>query len=74
MARSITRKQFLKTFGIGTSALLCPSQAYGFFSKGRKTAKSKILTKKKGYYMAKLNINDGRCKFCNTPIPGRWIG
>jgi len=39
MARSITRKQFLKTFGIRTSALLCPSQAYGFFFKGRKTGK-----------------------------------
>jgi len=36
----MTRKEFLKTFGIGTSALLCASQAYGFLSKGTKTAKS----------------------------------
>ena len=36
----MTRKEFLKTFGIGTSVLLCASQAYGFLSKGTKTAKS----------------------------------
>ncbi len=40
MARLMTRKEFFKTFGIGTSALLCASQAYGFFSKGKKTAKN----------------------------------
>ena len=40
MARLMTRKEFFKTFGIGTSALLCASQAYGFFPKGKKTAKN----------------------------------
>ena len=32
----------------------------------------KILIKRKGYNITKFNINDGRCKFCKTPIPGRW--
>jgi len=36
----MTRKEFLKTFGIGASVLLCASQAYGFLPKGTKTAKS----------------------------------
>ncbi len=40
MTGLITRNEFLKTFGIGAAALLCGSQAYGFFSKGRKKAKS----------------------------------
>jgi pyruvate-formate lyase-activating enzyme len=26
----------------------------------------------KGYDIAAFNVNDGRCKFCKTPIPGRW--
>jgi len=32
----------------------------------------RILIKRQGYYIAKPNIDDGRCKFCKTPIPGRW--
>jgi pyruvate formate lyase activating enzyme len=34
----------------------------------------KILIKRKGYNISEFNINDGRCKFCKTPIPGRWGG
>jgi pyruvate formate lyase activating enzyme len=32
----------------------------------------KILIRRIGYEIGEFNINDGRCKFCNTPIPGRW--
>ncbi|MFO8166084.1 MAG: AmmeMemoRadiSam system radical SAM enzyme [Desulfatiglandales bacterium] len=31
-----------------------------------------ILIDRRGYTIAELNIHNGRCKFCNTPIPGRW--
>ena len=40
MPGPITRKEFLKTMGLGAPALFCASQAYGFFSKKGKTAKS----------------------------------
>ena len=40
MTRLMSRKEFLKTIAMGTSALLCTSQAYGSFSKKGKTAKS----------------------------------
>ena len=33
----------------------------------------KILIERKGYNIAQLNLEDGRCKFCGTPIPGRWV-
>jgi pyruvate formate lyase activating enzyme len=36
----MSRKEFLKTIGTGAAALVCPSQAYGFFSKKGKRAKS----------------------------------
>ena len=32
----------------------------------------KILIGRKGYLITKFNLRDGRCKFCGTPIPGRW--
>lgn len=32
----------------------------------------KILIKRRGYQLSRLNIENGRCKFCNTLIPGRW--
>jgi len=32
----------------------------------------KILIRRKGYHITEFNINEGRCKFCKTPIPGRW--
>jgi pyruvate formate lyase activating enzyme len=32
----------------------------------------KILIERKGYSLGGLNIENGRCKFCNTSIPGRW--
>jgi pyruvate formate lyase activating enzyme len=32
----------------------------------------KILVERKGYHIATFNIEQGRCTFCHTPIPGRW--
>ena len=32
----------------------------------------KTLIKRQGYNIAEFNIIDGMCKFCKTPIPGRW--
>jgi pyruvate formate lyase activating enzyme len=32
----------------------------------------KILIERKGYSLSKFNIENGRCKFCKTSIPGRW--
>ncbi|MFH1932775.1 MAG: AmmeMemoRadiSam system radical SAM enzyme [Pseudomonadota bacterium] len=40
MAGLISRKEFLKTLGLGASALLCTPQAYGFFSKRERATKS----------------------------------
>ena len=33
---------------------------------------NKLLIKRTGYYMPDFNIEEGRCKFCGTLIPGRW--
>jgi len=33
----------------------------------------KILIERKGYLIPQFNIEKGRCKFCGTAIPGRWI-
>jgi pyruvate formate lyase activating enzyme len=33
----------------------------------------RILIQRKGYFLNQVNMNDGRCKFCNTLIPGRWV-
>lgn len=32
----------------------------------------KTLIERQGYNIAEFNIIDGMCKFCKTPIPGRW--
>jgi pyruvate formate lyase activating enzyme len=32
----------------------------------------KLLIDRRGYTITKFNIDDGRCKFCKTTIPGRW--
>ncbi len=32
----------------------------------------KLLIKREGYYIPEINIVNGKCKFCGTPIPGRW--
>jgi pyruvate formate lyase activating enzyme len=32
----------------------------------------KLLIGRKGYAITTFNIDNGRCKFCKTPIPGRW--
>jgi pyruvate formate lyase activating enzyme len=32
----------------------------------------KILINREGYFLKQVNINEGKCKFCNTVIPGRW--
>ena len=33
----------------------------------------KILIDRKGYFIAQYNLKDGRCKYCGTLIPGRWM-
>ncbi|MFH1349597.1 MAG: AmmeMemoRadiSam system radical SAM enzyme [Pseudomonadota bacterium] len=32
----------------------------------------KTLIQRRGYLLSQMNIENGRCKFCNTSIPGRW--
>jgi pyruvate formate lyase activating enzyme len=32
----------------------------------------RILIERKGYFLGQFNMEKGRCKFCNTEIPGRW--
>ena len=32
----------------------------------------KVLIERKGYLLPEMNIIKGRCRFCNTEIPGRW--
>lgn len=32
----------------------------------------KLLIKREGYYISEINIEKGKCKFCNIPVPGRW--
>ena len=32
----------------------------------------KILIERKGYFIPQYNLENGRCKFCGTSIPGRW--
>ncbi len=32
----------------------------------------KILIERKGYLITQFNLENSRCKFCNTAIPGRW--
>ncbi|MBW1735330.1 MAG: AmmeMemoRadiSam system radical SAM enzyme [Deltaproteobacteria bacterium] len=32
----------------------------------------KIVVRRKGYLIEELNIENRRCKFCGTEIPGRW--
>jgi len=32
----------------------------------------KPLIIRKGYYITQYNLKQGRCKYCGTPIPGRW--
>ena len=32
----------------------------------------KIVIGRKGYFITEFNMKDGHCKFCGTPIPGRW--
>jgi len=31
-----------------------------------------ILIKRMGYQIQIINLNNGKCKFCNNPIPGIW--
>lgn len=31
-----------------------------------------ILIERKGYFIPQYNLENGRCKFCGTSIPGRW--
>ncbi|MFC1839171.1 AmmeMemoRadiSam system radical SAM enzyme [Thermodesulfobacteriota bacterium] len=33
----------------------------------------KILLERKGYYLSQVNIKSGKCSFCKTNIPGRWV-
>ncbi len=32
----------------------------------------KIIVRRIGYNVPEIHIENGRCKFCKTPIPGRW--
>jgi len=32
----------------------------------------KLLIERKGYFLSQNNVDKGRCRFCHTPIPGRW--
>ena len=32
----------------------------------------RLLISRTGYFMPDFNIEEGRCKFCGTAIPGRW--
>jgi len=32
----------------------------------------KVLIGRRGYFVNQVNMKNGRCKFCNTSIPGRW--
>ncbi|MFC1823079.1 AmmeMemoRadiSam system radical SAM enzyme [Thermodesulfobacteriota bacterium] len=32
----------------------------------------KLLIERKGYHMGRFDLVDGKCRFCNSPIPGRW--
>ncbi|HUU39954.1 MAG TPA: AmmeMemoRadiSam system radical SAM enzyme [Desulfatiglandales bacterium] len=34
----------------------------------------KMLINRRGYFFPEFNIEDGKCKFCGTSIPGRWGG
>ena len=33
----------------------------------------KMLIERRGYVLNRTNIQNGRCKFCDTAIPGRWV-
>jgi pyruvate formate lyase activating enzyme len=33
----------------------------------------KMLIERKGYHIPTFNIENSKCRFCNTLIPGRWI-
>ncbi len=32
----------------------------------------KVLINRQGYYVAEINLNKGKCKFCGKPISGIW--
>jgi pyruvate formate lyase activating enzyme len=34
----------------------------------------KLLIQRNGYLLRQVNIESGRCRFCDTEIPGRWAG
>lgn len=33
----------------------------------------KIVIERRGYSIGKIALKEGRCKYCNNPIPGIWI-
>ena len=33
---------------------------------------NRILIERRGYHISQFNLRNGRCKFCDTRIPGRW--
>ena len=33
---------------------------------------NRTLIERRGYHISQFNLRNGRCKFCGTPIPGRW--
>jgi pyruvate formate lyase activating enzyme len=32
----------------------------------------RVIIERKGYSFGQFHVEKGRCRFCNTPIPGRW--
>jgi len=32
----------------------------------------KVIIKRNGYLIEEIHMKNGRCTYCNTPIPGRW--
>ncbi|MBN1627996.1 MAG: radical SAM protein, partial [Deltaproteobacteria bacterium] len=32
----------------------------------------KLLIERNGYVLKQVNIENGKCRFCGTAIPGRW--
>ena len=33
----------------------------------------RLLIERKGYLITRYHLEGGRCSFCHTPIPGRWV-
>ena len=45
--------------GLGSESTTCPKC-------------SKVVVKRKGYSIIQNNLENGKCKFCNSPVAGVW--